>query len=144
MRRYVKELKLLGLVTAVAFVVCWVITPWAHRMMKTQDMHQLLHKELNLAASQDKKLEVIERRFAERKIQLEASILEAKAELAKAITNDKKYSNRVKTAVDKIHHAQGELQKASLEHLFEMQSVLSPEQSEKLNRMAADALLNHQ
>ena len=144
MKRYAKELKLLGLVAVVAFVVCWLITPLVHRATMPEDAHTQLHKELHITADQHAKLEAIEQRFAERKTPLDATISEANAELAQAIMTDKRYSDRVKAAVDKIHHAQGELQKASLEHLFEMQTALTPEQSEKLNRMAADALLRHQ
>ena len=143
MKHYAREVQLLVLVMALAFAICWIFKPVMPRSFSDQGIHQSLHKELNLSAEQDKKLAVIEQRFAKRRIQLEAAISEANAELAQALLADKHYSDQVTAAVDKIHHAQVELQKASLEHLFEMQAALTPEQSEKLNRMAADALLRH-
>ncbi len=69
-----------------------------------------------------------------------AQIREANRELAEAIVSDRSDSERVKAAVDKIHRAQGQLQNAVLEHVFDMRPVLTPEQYDRLVRMTADAL----
>ena len=47
---------------------------------------------------------------------------------------------RVSTAVERIHDAQGELQEATIEHVFEMKGVLTPEQYQKLLNLTADEL----
>ena len=65
---------------------------------------------------------------------------QANQELAAAIAKSKGYSPEVAAAVEKVHQHMGELQKASLEHLFEMRTVLTPEQGERLFQLAHDAL----
>ena len=42
--------------------------------------------------------------------------------------------------MEKIHHAMAELQKATIEHLFEMEDALTAEQYELLLQLAGDAL----
>jgi hypothetical protein len=46
----------------------------------------------------------------------------------------------VKAAVQKIHHAQGELQQAVLDHVFDMRPVLTQEQYDRLIQLTATAL----
>ena len=77
-------------------------------------------------------LEPIEAKFAGRRDELFASIREANWELAAALLADKSDSERVKDAVQKIHRAQGELQQAVLEHVFDMRPVLTMEQYDRL------------
>jgi hypothetical protein len=61
-------------------------------------------------------------------------------ELARAIKEDKAYTPRVAAAVEHVHHCMGDLQKTSIEHVFAMRAVLSPEQGEKLLSLAQRAL----
>ena len=42
--------------------------------------------------------------------------------------------------MQKIHHAQGELQQAVLEHVFDMRSVLTLKQYDQLIQLTAHAL----
>lgn len=144
MKRYIKELKLLLLVALVAFAVCWMNNRFLYTPQKTADAHQMLHDRLRITDQQHHNMADIEQRYKLRKESLENIIREANIELGKAIAEDRRYSERVQQAVDKTHHAQGELQKATLEHLFEMQTVLTKEQAEELNQMAADALIHNQ
>lgn len=96
-----------------------------------------------MTTEQDRKLLPIEKKFISKKQEMEALIHEANHELAAAINEDGNYSPRVKQAVDKIHMAQGELQKVTLEHFFEMHTVLNPEQRKKLNALTTDALTHN-
>ena len=102
--------------------------------------HYWIHSQLSLSAKQESELEPIEAKFARRKDELVASIREANRELAGALLADKGDSERVKTAVQKIHRAQGELQQAVLEHVFDMQLVLTQEQYDRLIQLTAHAL----
>ena len=104
------------------------------------DAHDWLHKELRVTDAQHKALEPIEARYAERERALREKMRQANLELAAAIAKSKTYSPEVAAAVEKVHQHMGELQKASLEHLFEMRTVLTPEQSERLFQLAHDAL----
>ena len=67
----------------------------------------------------------------------------ANMELADAISRDKSYSKDVQNSVDKIHNAMGEMQKTTLEHLFEMQNILDEKQNEKLIDMITNSLYDN-
>lgn len=139
MRRDARELALLGGVALAAFGACW----GAHHLPRAEphDAHRLLHERLRLSAGDEARLAEVERRFTRTRAALEAAIRQANVELGNAIRRDGQYSDRVKAAVETIHQAQGELQRATLEHLFDMESALAPEQAATLNGMAADALI---
>ena len=102
--------------------------------------HQWIHHELKLTSAQDSTLHPIEQKYASRRAELAASIRAANAELARAIREDRADSPKVAAAVDKIHRAQGELQKVTLDHVFEMRQALTPEQYDKLLDLTATAL----
>lgn len=144
MKRFYRDLRLSLIVAVLAFGACWMVgnSFMGHRQT-TYDPHQWLHEQLNITSEQDTKLEPIEAKFAKRKRALEAEIHKANRELATAINEDGNYSVRVKQSVDKIQAAMGELQKVTLEHLFEMHSVLTPEQRTKLNSLTTDALTHN-
>ncbi len=82
----------------------------------------------------------LEQRYDEQKRHGSELIRLANMELAQAILTDKTDSPRVRAAIAKIHEAQGELQNATVQHVFEMRAVLQPEQYEKLLNLTADAL----
>jgi nickel and cobalt resistance protein CnrR len=117
-----------------------------HRWMHSRPIpseaaaHQWLHDELHLTSEQLKALEPIEARYAERQRTLTQQLREANRELARVMGEDKRYTPRVAAAVEMIHMRMGELQKASLEHVFEMRTVLTPEQGDKLLRLAQQTL----
>lgn len=144
MKRFYRDLRLSLIVAALAFGACWLVgnSFMGHREV-THDPHQWLHEQLNITNEQDDNLAPIEQKFSSRKRVLEGAIMDANHELAAAINEDGNYSPRVKEAVEKIHIAQGELQQATLEHLFEMHSVLTPEQRKKLNSLTTDALTHN-
>ena len=139
-----KPLQLIGMLIIVALVAaaaCYlsarVFGPFHATALSG---HEWIHKRLDLTPDQQKALEPIETKFAERKRNLMSEIRSANKELAEAIKQDQANSPRVSTAVEKIHHAQGKLQEATLEHVFEMKEVLTPEQYQKLLNLTADEL----
>ena len=129
---------LLGAVATVTFYVC------NHFLRKPTESsvnyHYWIHSELGLSVKQESDLEPIETKFARRRDELVLSIREANRELAEALLADKGDSERVKGAVQRIHHAQGELQQVVLEHVFAMRPVLMPEQYDRLIQLTAHAL----
>lgn len=106
----------------------------------TNNWHQRLHQNLDLSIEQHKKLDVIESKFNSRQKELEKNIKQANRKLAQAFRTEKKYGASVVDATNQIHHHMGDLQKATLEHLFEMRSILTEEQNKKLDQMVSDAL----
>lgn len=104
------------------------------------EAHYWIHEQLQLTQGQEQKLETTEKKFTEQKKHFSELIRLANMELAQSLLEDKIYSSHVSAAVEKIHAAQGELQKATLQHVFEMKEVLTPEQYQKLLNLTANAL----
>jgi len=143
-RSYQKEIAYFIAVAGLVFAVVYMCPYFAKSSGNRQfDAHSWLHRQTSITAEQDRALAEIEKKFSERQHALQADIHAGNLELAKAMTEDRKFSERVSAAVEHIHHAQGELQKAAVEHIFEMQAVLTPEQAERLNKLAADALIQN-
>lgn len=144
MRSYQKEIVYFIGIAAVAFLAIYTCLNFIRPSGEGQvNVHAWMHNQINITAEQDRALTQIEQKFAERQRQLQADIHAGNVELANAILEDGKFSERVSAAVERIHHAQGDLQKATIEHIFDMQTVLTPEQAEKLNKLASDALIQN-
>ncbi len=83
---------------------------------------------------------VIEKDFRRRKTLFEEQMKLANMELAEAIKNGSYSSSHVQVTVDKIHGTMGELQKLTLQHLADMQAVLTEEQNKKLEEKVVEQL----
>lgn len=104
------------------------------------ELHDLLHRGLELDSKQDAQIELIEQRFAVRRRALELELRADNARLAEAIEAEHGYGPKVSAAVDRSHAAMGQLQKETLEHMFAMRSVLKPAQAAKFDRALVKAL----
>ena len=102
--------------------------------------HAWLHRELKLTSEQERALAPIETKFSEEHERLEAAILEARRTLARAMAEDKAHTPRVVAAVEAVHQRMGDMKRASIRHVFDMRTVLSPEQGDKLLVLAQKAL----
>lgn len=142
MKSAARGLILLALIAAIAGAACWFTARYLNRTIHADkgDAHAWIHTQLGITAAQEKALEPIEQRYAEQRKHYGEMLRIANAELGKAILEERSDSDRVKAAVARIHEAQGELQNATLQHIFEMKSVLTPQQYEKLLQSTADAL----
>jgi nickel and cobalt resistance protein CnrR len=141
MNKPLQLVAMLIIVALVAAAACYItIKLFGPKRQSVLNGHEWIHKQLDLTQSEQKALEPIEAKFVERKSKLISEIRSANKELAEAIKQDRADSPRVSAAVEKIHHAQGELQEATLEHVFEMREVLTPEQYQKLINLTADEL----
>lgn len=103
-------------------------------------LHEFVHDELALSAAQHKTLDVLEQDFAVRRSTRERELRAANAELAAAIQARHEYSPEVQAAVERFHHAMGELQKETILHVLSMRKVLTPEQAAKFDRRIGEAL----
>ncbi|MDP4604744.1 MAG: periplasmic heavy metal sensor [Erythrobacter sp.] len=104
------------------------------------ELHALMHDQIDLDPAQEARLEAIERDFAERRAVLEAQLKADNARLAAAIAAEHVYGPRVSEAVDATHHAMGEVQKATLEHVFAMRAILRPDQQPQFDAVVDKAL----
>ena len=101
----------------------------------------IIHRDLGLSAAQDAAIEAIETRYAARKSQLEGQMRAATRDIAAAVSEDSSYTPRVEQAVDRFHMAMGELQRATIEHVFEMRAVLTPAQQRRFDEIVRAQLL---
>ena len=129
-------------VIAVAALSAFCTLRWKAEHMPTApaDSHQWLHDQLKLTPAQHAALDPIEARYAQKQHLLMRQLQDANRELSRAMGEGKAYSAAVSAAVEKIHQHMGEMQKLSIEHVFEMRQVLTPEQGDKLVQLAQQAL----
>ena len=132
----------LSAIAAVAAIACYITMQMSQHRPTPDEIasHEWLHRELKLTEAQHKALEPIEQSFGEKQRKLAEELREANRQLARAMAEDKAYTPRVTAAVEHVHHRMGELQKVSIEHVFAMRAVLTPEQGDKLLSLAQRAL----
>lgn len=102
--------------------------------------HDWLHAKLQLTPEQKEAMAPIENRFHQLYEQADARLQEANRDLARTLEKSPSFSPEVSAAIEHVHHRMGELQKLSIQHLYEMKTVLTPEQNETLMRTAQQAL----
>ena len=132
---------LAALVIALALVGVWLgrmIQPRPHH--SGAELHALMHDGLQLDDAQERALAVLERDFAAKRAALEARLKADNTRLAEAIAAEHQYGPRVSAAVDATHMAMGELQKATLEHVFAMRAILRPEQQARFDAAIGESL----
>jgi len=132
----------LSAIAAVAAIACYVTMRMSQHRATPDEIasHEWLHRELKLTDAQEQALVPIEKDFGEKQRRLAEALRDANRQLARAMAEDKAYTPRVATAVEHVHHCMGELQKTSIEHVFAMRSVLTPEQGDRLLSLAQQAL----
>jgi Spy/CpxP family protein refolding chaperone len=133
------------LLTAVSCLVAaglgaWIGTHLLEQDRKPLSLHEFVHQELAPSAAQEASLEALEQDFAISRKAREAELRAANAELAAAIQARHEYSPEVQAAVERFHHAMGELQKETILHVLEMRKILTPAQAARYDGRIAEAL----
>ena len=103
-------------------------------------LHQFVHDELSLTADQEQRLDALEARFAVEQARLEASARAANAQLAQAMETEHEYGPEVSAAIDEVHARMGDLQKATVRHVFDMREILDSDQQLQFDRKVSAAL----
>ena len=103
-------------------------------------LHDFVHDELTLTTDQEQRLDALEARFAVERARLEGTARAANARLAQAMENEHEYGPEVSAAIDEVHARMGDLQKATVRHVFDMREILEPEQQRQFDRKVSDAL----
>jgi hypothetical protein len=134
------------LLVAVIAATVAICASWAAKSVLMPDhhsageLHAFIHHKLDLDATQEAQIEALEAKFASRRAALEAKLREANQELAQAMAREHQFGPRVAAAVDHSHMAMGDLQKATLEHVFAMRALMRPNQAEQFDREVGKAL----
>ena len=118
----------------------WASAAWVMQERQPPSLHSVVHEQLDLSAEQDRRIDAIEARFSARRPALEAEVRAANRELAAAIAASDGDTPQVQAAIDHFHAAMGDLQKATIAHVFEMRAVLTPAQAEVFDAAVVDAL----
>ena len=128
-------------VVAIAALSAFCTMHWVSKSNSaSSDPHEWLHAQLDLTEKQHEALKPIEERFNADYGKACAKMCEARSELAKAIGAGNADSPEVAAAVHKIHQRMGELQMLSIRHIFDMRTVLTKEQGDKLLHLAQQNL----
>lgn len=104
------------------------------------ELHAFMHDRLDLDAGQKVRIERLEADFTQRRKVLDMRLRQTNVELAAAMENEHQYGPRVADAIDRSHQAMGELQKATLSHVFAMRAVLRPDQAKRFDAAVGDML----
>lgn len=134
----------LTIIACAGFVGVWVgqntLIMRDHGHDNAGDMHFILHDRLGVTTLQEEQLAGIEKEYKHLKTLYEGQMRTANLELAQAITEGGYQSPEIEVIVHKIHGAMGSLQALSIEHLADMQKILSAEQNQKLQEMVVEQL----
>lgn len=141
----VKVLIRSAMVTIVLAVMAGLGGMWLGHQMLTvpargYSLHDIVHEELSLMADQKRHLDTLETPFAARREALEGEMRSANAELAAAIRGSEVAGPAVEAAVLHFHDAMGALQTETIEHIFAMRKVLTPDQRKRFNDTIGQAL----
>ena len=104
------------------------------------ELHEVLHHKLSLDAGQQAQLQMLEQRFSIQRRALELELRADNARLAEAMQAEHGNGPQVTAAVDRSHAVLGELQKATLAHIFSMRQLLRPEQTAPFDKAVVKAL----
>jgi len=133
------------LTLAIAFVAALAGVAIGCRLLmpavpQASDIHMLVHRDIALDPGQRIALDRLEGRFAVQRAALEARLRGDNARLAAAIEAEHRDGPQVTQAIDAVHHSMGDLQKATLAHVFAMRRVLRPDQAATFDRLVAAKL----
>jgi hypothetical protein len=106
----------------------------------SRGLHEFVHEELDLDAAQEARLDELEESFAIERQALERALRDANVDLAAAMTEEQSYGPKVGVAIDAVHVQMGELQKATVRHVFDMRELLDEEQRDRFDRQVSQSL----
>lgn len=138
-----------ALVTIALALAAGVVGAWLGGQVSSpgpepgHSLHDMVHEALSLSPEQDRELNAIEQSFALRRQALEAEMRKANAELAQAIRTSETAGPEVEAAVHHFHDAMGALQTETIDHVFAMRRVLTPEQRNRFDDKIAEALTSN-
>lgn len=140
----VRFIMLLALALAAGWLGSYCANYWSQQDVETQGIHNFLHNELDLTDSQVAQLGALEADFAIKQKSLELSLRAANADLAAAMEAEHEYGPKVSSAIEAVHEKMGALQKATVEHVFNMRRLLTDKQQDAFDARVGNALTANQ
>lgn len=127
-------------VAAVVGSLSAVSANWLISTKAPAGLHAFVHEELDISSDQERKLDRLEEGFAVEQRRLALELKSANAELAQAMGNEHRYGPQVAVAIDRVHTKMGDLQKATVRHVFAMRELLDRRQQAAFDREVTTAL----
>lgn len=141
MKQLYKDFRSTVLVALIAFLVCWASNQWIfYPKYHPADPDKWLEEKLDLTDNQVKQMSDVEKKFDEDRAKLMQEITQANKDLAKVLIEEKKYSDRVKAASDRVDDLQAQLKTVTIQHFYDMKPSLTTEQIEIMNQLIVHAL----
>ena len=106
----------------------------------TPSLHAVIHDQLHLSGEQEAEIEALEADFAREKAVYEERLADARHTIGATLMEYREMSPEVVAAAEAFHDVMGELQLATLNHIFAMRSVMDEEQREIFDARLAAAL----
>ena len=103
-------------------------------------LHELVHHELDLTPEQERRIELLEERFATRRSALQGELRAANQELAAAIGKGHALTPQVQAGIEHFHDAMGRLQQETILHVLQMRAVLTPAQARVFDDRVQESL----
>ena len=113
---------------------------FSQKNTEAQGIHNFVHHELDLSTTQQQELDKLEAEFAVKRKSLELSLRAANADLAAAMEAEHGYGPKVNSAIENVHGRMGSLQKATVEHVFNMRRLMTAEQQKAFDARVGNAL----
>ena len=110
---------------------------WNHDMPHG---HQWLHEALELTEKEEAAIDAFEGDYRSERERLVKEFDSRVGDLRQIIVSTDQYVPEVDAAIHQIHEVHGELQELSIQHYYDMLSVLPPDKQDKLRHLAVKAL----
>ena len=129
-------------------LVCAGVSLLTGRLMMKEDFrqhdeshgHSWLHHELDLTAEERAMIDAFEPGYRQERQELLSQYNGKVAQLANLLQAAESHTPEIPAAIHDLHGVHGQLQSLSIEHFFDMLSVLPPEKQERLRHLAVEAL----
>jgi len=109
-----------------------------------QAFHEWMHEHLRLTNEQAQLLEPFELKFENERRRLRREIQSIGRELAQAVSVGSSMTPESEALLLRLNEAQSQLQRATLQHFFEMKEHLGADQQAKLSKWTHDSLLHQE
>lgn len=103
-------------------------------------LHEFVHDQLELDPAQEEQLDRLEERYAIENAARELAVRRANIGLAAAMDSEHGYGPEVAAAIDEVHASMGELQKATIRHVFAMRDILDADQQREFDQQVGRSL----
>jgi Spy/CpxP family protein refolding chaperone len=105
-----------------------------------EDLDTVLHRDLDLSAAQNQRIEALEKNFAVERTRYQTEMRAANRQLAQALTQSHSDGPEVERAIQRFHVAMAELQVRTVRHVLAMRAVLTAEQARAFDRTVTKTL----